>query len=156
MVCTNDWSAPTIGDLVDVMHPRLLVSPFDACFRFYDAVLPVLTGARLVRGSQDGPYASWDVGEQGVLALLDRSAMASITGADRALSPHEPPQHDAPPPDATMLVSRVRDVADGYALCLAHGAVPVAPAALRPEWGPTTRTAHVRDPGGNLWELQSY
>ncbi|MGW8567201.1 VOC family protein [Isoptericola sp. NPDC055881] len=135
------------------MHPRLLVRRFAACFRFYDAVLPPLTGARLVRGTHEGPYASWDIGSEGAVMLLDRTAMASITGT--AEQPAELPA-GLPPHDAAMLVSRVDDVAAGYALCLAHGAAPVAPPAPRPQWGPTMRTAHVRDPDGNLWELQSY
>ncbi|MFD6176727.1 MULTISPECIES: VOC family protein [unclassified Isoptericola] len=134
---------------MDALHPRLLVSRFDVCFRFYDAVLPLLVGARLARGTEAGPYASWDIGSEGAVTLLDRATMASIAGTAGLPS-------DAPQQDAAMLVSRVADVAEGYALCLAHGAAPVAPPTARPEWGPTTRTAHVRDPEGNLWELQSY
>jgi hypothetical protein len=63
----------------------------------------------------------------------------------------------APPAqDSVMFVCRVKDVETGYALCLAHGASPVADPADRPDWGPNLRTAHVRDPEGNLIELQSY
>ena len=134
---------------MDALHPRLLVSRFDVCFRFYDAVLPPLVGARLVRGSEAGPYASWDVGDQGAVTLLDRGEMASVAASVAAPSA-------AVTADTTMLVSRVPDVAAGYALCLARGATSVAPPAPRPQWGPTMRTAHVRDPEGNLWELQSY
>lgn len=129
---------------MDALHPRLLVADFGAAFRFYDAVLPGLLGARLARGSADGPYASWDVGDEGVLALIERGALAALTGGSDAGS------------GGSMLVSRVADVAAGYELCVRHGAAPVAGPAARPEWGPTMRTAHVRDPGGTLWELQSY
>jgi hypothetical protein len=55
-----------------------------------------------------------------------------------------------------MLVSRVADVDAGFALCLWHGARAVAAPADRPEWGPILRNALVRDPDGNLVELQSY
>jgi predicted enzyme related to lactoylglutathione lyase len=55
-----------------------------------------------------------------------------------------------------MLVSRVSDVDAAHALCLTHGAQDVTGPTARPEWGPTCRTAHVRDPEGNLLELQSY
>ena len=134
---------------MDALHPRLLVSRFDVCFRFYDAVLPSLVGAVLVRGSEAGPYASWDVGGQGAVMLLDRGEMASVAASVAVPSA-------AAAVDMTMLVSRVPDVAAGYALCLAHGATSVAPPTPRPQWGPTMRTAHVRDPEGNLWELQSY
>jgi catechol 2,3-dioxygenase-like lactoylglutathione lyase family enzyme len=155
---------------MDALHPRLLVGRFADTFRFYDAVLPPLVGATLTRGDESGPYASWDVGTEGVLTLLDRAAMAAVTGA--AASPAAPgagpepgpalepaPGHEpapAPTQDRAMLVSRVPDVAAGYDLCLLHGALPVAPPADRPEWGPTMRTAHLRDPDGNLLELQSY
>jgi catechol 2,3-dioxygenase-like lactoylglutathione lyase family enzyme len=131
---------------MDGLHPRLLTSDFAAAFRFYDALLPCLVGAVRTRGSADGPYASWDVEGQGALALIDRAALAHLArlapgggGGDRG-----------------MLVSRVADVAAGYDLCLRHGAEAVAGPAARPEWGATMRTAHVRDPDGNLWELQSY
>ncbi|SNS54169.1 hypothetical protein [Actinomadura mexicana] len=36
------------------------------------------------------------------------------------------------------------------------GAVQVAGPRDRPEWGPGLRIAHLRDPGGNLLEVQSY
>ncbi|MBC2878566.1 MULTISPECIES: VOC family protein [Streptomyces] len=131
---------------MDALHPRLLVGRFAETFRFYAAVLPELTGARLVQGTEEGPYAHWDLAGEGVLMLLDRRAMADVTG----------PAAEAGPADRTMLVSRVPDVDAGYALCLRHGATAVAAPAQRPEWGPTLRTAHVRDPEGNLVELQSY
>ncbi|MEU6850240.1 VOC family protein [Actinacidiphila alni] len=135
---------------MDALHPRLLVGRFADTFRFYDAVLPTLVGAALTRGGPDGPYASWDIGAEGVLMLFDRSAMAEVTGTAGL------PADGPPAQDRTMLVSRVPDVAAGYELCLRHGAAPVAAPADRPQWGPTMRTAHVRDPDGNLVELQSY
>jgi catechol 2,3-dioxygenase-like lactoylglutathione lyase family enzyme len=131
---------------MDALHPRLLTGDFAAAFRFYDALLPRLLGAVRTRGSADGPYASWDVEGQGALALIDRAALARLA--------HAPAGDGAG--DRGMLVSRVADVAAGYELCLEHGAAAVAGPAARPEWGPTMRTAHVRDPDGNLWELQSY
>ncbi|GAB3973951.1 hypothetical protein GCM10029978_054380 [Actinoallomurus acanthiterrae] len=134
---------------MDVLHPRLLVSRFAECFSFYDAVLPELAGARLARGGATGPYASWDVGEEGVLALFDRAAMATVAGT--AGLPAE-----APAQDRAMFVSRVADVDAAFALCLRHGAETVAVPADRPEWGPTLRNALVRDPDGTLLELQSY
>ena len=135
---------------MDALHPRLLVTRFAESFRFYDAVLPGLIGATLVQGSESGPYAHWDLDKQGVLVLFDRGAMAA------AVSRAELPVAAAPVQDASMLVCRVEDVDAGLALCLAHGAVLAAAAADRPEWGPRLRTAHLRDPEGNLIELQSY
>lgn len=146
---------------MDALHPRLLVGDFGAAFRFYDAVLPRLVGATLARGTADGPYASWDVGNQGVLALIRRDAMAALAPAPETGSPGiqtgtSTGTRTPATADRGMLVSRVPDVAAGYELCLRHGAAPVAGPADRPEWGPTMRTAHVRDPEGTLWELQSY
>ncbi|MGK4579472.1 VOC family protein [Kitasatospora sp. HPMI-4] len=134
---------------MDALHARLLVNRFADCFRFYDAVLPPLTGARRTGGSEQGPYASWDVGEEGVLSIFDRGAMAAVVGT--AGLPAE-----AAAQDRTMLVSRVADVDAGFELCLRHGGLAAAAPADRPEWGPAMRTAHLRDPDGNLIELQSY
>ncbi|MFF1490562.1 VOC family protein [Streptomyces sp. NPDC058304] len=138
---------------MDALHTRLLVARFGDTFRFYDALLPALLGATRTRGGAEGPYASWDVDGQGVLALFDRTAMATATAATTAS-----PGDGGPggPDDRTMLVSRVLDVDTAYAACLARGATPTGPPTDRPEWGPTLRSAHVRDPEGNLWELQSY
>ena len=55
-----------------------------------------------------------------------------------------------------MLVCLVGDVEAGVELSVRHGATLAVPPTDRPEWGPTLRTAHLRDPEGNLIELQSY
>ena len=135
---------------MDALHPRLLVADFAAAFRFYDAVLPELIGAERKSGGEDGPYAHWDVDGQGVLVLFERAAMASVAGT--AALPSSVPSAQ----DRAMFVCRVVDVDAGFALCLAHGASPVAEPVDRPEWGDKLRTAHLRDPEGNLIELQSY
>jgi hypothetical protein len=43
-----------------------------------------------------------------------------------------------------------------FGLCLRQGAQAVAAPTGRPEWGPNLRNALLRDPDGNLLELQSY
>lgn len=136
---------------MDALHPRLLVDRFTECFRFYDAVLPELIGATRAGGDENGPYASWDVGTEGVLALFDRAMLASVVGTEGL-----PAAAPGPTQDRTMLVGRVTDLDAGYALCLAHGARPVTPPTHRPAWGPTLHSAHIRDPDGNLIELQVY
>ncbi|WP_329580283.1 glyoxalase/bleomycin resistance/extradiol dioxygenase family protein [Kitasatospora sp. NBC_01250] len=135
---------------MDALYPRLLVTRFADCFRFYDAVLPELLGAVRQKGDESGPYANWDVADQAVLVLYDRAALAAAVGTGE-LPPLAPPAQEA-----AMLVSRVADVDAALALCLANGATPVTPATDRPEWGPTLRSAHLRDPEGHLIELQSY
>ncbi|MBD0691183.1 VOC family protein [Streptomyces sp. CBMA123] len=136
---------------MDALYPRLLVTRFAETFGFYRAVLPPFTGATLIKGTPEGPYANWDVDDQAVLALFDRAAMAATLGT--AGLPADP---GAPAQDPAMLVFRVDDVDAALALCLAHGGTLAAPAADRPEWGPTLRSAHLRDPEGHLIELQSY
>lgn len=137
---------------MDALHPRLLVARFAECFRFYEAVLPALIGAHLVKGAVDGPYANWDRGDEGVLVLFDRGAMAAAIGTAElpAVAVGSAAQ------DVAMLVCRVDGVDSALALCLEHGATLVVGATDRPEWGPRMRTAHLRDPDGNLLELQSY
>jgi predicted enzyme related to lactoylglutathione lyase len=129
---------------VDALHPRLLVNDFPAAYAFYSAVLPETAGAQLSAGGPTGPYASWDVGGEGLLSMFDARAMGAVTGAGATAG------------DAVMLVCRVTDVDKATELCRSHGATIVAPPADRPDWGPTMRTAHLRDPEGVLIEFQSY
>ncbi|WP_327072504.1 glyoxalase/bleomycin resistance/extradiol dioxygenase family protein [Kitasatospora purpeofusca] len=136
---------------MDALYHRLLVADFPACFDFYRAVLPPLTGAALVKGTPDGPYATWDLDGQAVLSLFDRGLLAATVGT--AALPAEPA---AATQDGTMLVFRVNDVGQAFDLCLRHGAAPVVGPTDRPDWGPGLRTAHLRDPEGRLIELQSY
>ncbi|MEZ0112307.1 putative enzyme related to lactoylglutathione lyase [Catenulispora sp. EB89] len=135
---------------MDALHSRLLVTGFAEMFDFYQAVLPELIGAKLMKGGPQGPYANWDVEDQAALVLFDRGAMAVLAGTAHLSATAAPAQ------DRTMFVCRVDDVDTGAELCLRHGATPVVGPTDRPEWGPTLRTAHLRDPEGNLIELQSY
>jgi predicted enzyme related to lactoylglutathione lyase len=135
---------------MDALYPRLLVARFTECFRFYDAVLPKTSGAHRVKGTEAGSYAQWDRGDQALVILHDRAAMAETIGTAHL------PVDASPAQDAAMLVCRVADVDAALALCLEHGGTLVVDATDRPQWGPNLRTAHLRDPDGNLIELQSY
>jgi predicted enzyme related to lactoylglutathione lyase len=135
---------------MDALHSRLLVTRFAEMFDFYQAVLPEMLGAKLMKGTASGPYANWDVDDQAVLVLFDRATLAAVVGTDSL------PQTASPAQDHTMFVCRVDDVDAGAELCVRHGATLVVPPTDRPEWGPTLRSAHLRDPEGNLIELQSY
>jgi predicted enzyme related to lactoylglutathione lyase len=126
------------------------VDRFAEMFEFYQAVLPELVGAKLIKGTAAGPYANWDVADQAVLVLFDRAAMTAVVGTE-ALPATTPAAQDN-----VMFVCRVDDVDAGADLCLRHGATLAVPATDRPDWGPTLRTAHLRDPEGRLIELQSY
>lgn len=135
---------------MDAFYPRLLVTRFAESFRFYNAVLPELIGAKLVKGDENGPYAFWDVNDEAAVVLSDRAKWAEVAGT------MDLPVEAAPSQDRVMLVSRVDDVDAAYALCLASGGTAVAEPTDRPDWGPNLRSAHVRDPEGHLLELQSY
>ncbi|MEY9871510.1 catechol 2,3-dioxygenase-like lactoylglutathione lyase family enzyme [Streptacidiphilus sp. MAP12-33] len=135
---------------MDALHPRLLVDRFADSFGFYDAVLPKLFGARLMKGTAAGPYANWDVDDQAILVLFDRAALAATIGTA------ELPTAAPAAQDRAMFVCRVDDVDAALALCLRHGGTLVTEATDRPAWGPGLRTAHLRDPEGHLVELQSY
>ncbi|MEV6233934.1 VOC family protein [Saccharopolyspora shandongensis] len=135
---------------MDALYPRLLVTRFAECFRFYEAILLPLVGASLIKGTQEGPYANWDVNDEAVLVLFDRGAMAATVGTGAL------PAQPGPAQDTAMLVFRVDDVDKWLALCLEHGGRLVIGPTDRPEWGPNLRSAHLRDPDGHLIELQSY
>ncbi|SET76858.1 VOC family protein [Nonomuraea wenchangensis] len=85
-----------------------------------------------------------------MLTLFDREAMARVAGTAHL------PGHGSAAQDVVMFVSRVADVDAGYRFCLRQGGLGVAPPVDRPEWGAGLRTAHLRDPEGNLLELQAY
>jgi len=135
---------------MDALHSRLLVTRFAEMFDFYQAVLPEMLGAKLMKGTAAGPYANWDVEDQAVLVLFDRATLAAVVGTSAL------PVAAAPAQDHHMFVCRVDDVDAGAELCVRYGATLVVPPTDWPEWGPTLRSAHLRDPEGNLIELQSY
>jgi catechol 2,3-dioxygenase-like lactoylglutathione lyase family enzyme len=133
---------------MDALYPRLLVNDFDACVRFYEAALKELLGIDPVKIVPEASYANWDLNGEATLALFGRKAIAAVVGAD-ALP-------DTPTQDRAMLALRVENVDAAAERLVALGARQVAAPQDRPDWGPSLRTAHLRDPDGNLLELQSY
>ncbi|MFF2012686.1 glyoxalase/bleomycin resistance/extradiol dioxygenase family protein [Streptomyces sp. NPDC058195] len=128
-----------------VPYPRVLTEDYPAAFAFYAAVLPALARCLPARGDAASGYASWDTPEGATaFAVIRRDLFAATV----------PP---APAPGGTVLVLPVADAAavdEAVALCLRHGATPAAPARDLPGWG--LRAAHLRDPDGNLLEIQTY
>lgn len=133
---------------MDALYPRLLVTDFDACVRFYQAALKELLGIDPVKVVPEASYANWDLGGEAALALYGRKAIADVVGTG-GLS-------DAAGQDRAMLAFRVENVDAAAERLVGLGATQVAAPQDRPEWGPNLRTAHLRDPDGNLLELQSY
>ena len=119
---------------------RLLVEDFDACFRFYKDLI----GLEPVWGEEGGRYADFKAGNGTFVALFQRELMAAAVGAaDLPAS--------TPAQDRTVLVFEADNLDDTAARLRGQGAVFVTDPQDHPEWG--IRTAHLRDPDGNLIEL---
>jgi catechol 2,3-dioxygenase-like lactoylglutathione lyase family enzyme len=89
-----------------------------------------------------GHYASFDLGGATALALIVGDEFAELAGAKVGGAG-----------DRQMVVLRVADVDAWTGRAVTHGGTAVTPPADR-DYG--LRSAHYRDPDGNLVELQSY
>ncbi len=118
---------------------RLLVSDFKACFLFYRTIL----GFQATYGDENDVYADFNTGEV-ILALFGKSNMSE------ALSTLGLPA-DVPAQDKTCLVFAVSDVDEACQRLKNQGVSLVTEPADRAGWG--IRTAHLRDPDGNLIEI---
>ncbi|WP_406673475.1 VOC family protein [Nonomuraea sp. N2-4H] len=129
---------------MDALYPRLLVRDFPKSPAFYQGVLRDLLGVEPVKVLPG--YANWDIAGEAGLVLFDHAQLG--------IPPASPSQEGGA--DRAMLVMKVDDVEKAAAILERHGATMAAPPQDRPAWGPTLRTAHLRDPEGTLIELQSY
>ncbi|MGW6907560.1 VOC family protein [Streptomyces sp. NPDC054940] len=125
---------------MELAQVRLLVRDFAACYRFYAEVL----GLKAQSGAVNGPYEKFSpaVGSAGI-ALQDRALMAEVLGE----------LGDAPVGHRSLVVLRVDDL-DAYCAqitsrgaTLLHGPAPMTD---------RMRVAHLKDPEGNLVELQEW
>ena len=124
-------------------HVRLLVTDFDACFRFYRDVM----GFQVAWGAEGSGYADFKSRRgEAMVALFSRQGMADALGGGNL-----PP--DAQCQDRAMLVFEAADLDSTVEALKARGAQFVTELQDRPDWG--IRTAHLRDPEGNLIELNS-
>ena len=117
----------------------LLVSDFKACFHFYHHRM----GFQATYGDENDVYADFDTG-QVTLALNARSIMSEALGTS-----HLPA--DAFAQDKACLVFAVESVDATCQSLKSHGVSLLTEPQDRPAWG--IRTAHLRDPDGNLIEL---
>jgi len=125
--------------MVKLTHIRLLVSDVQACLSFYRDALEM----QVLWADQDGHYVSFKTGDV-VLALNKKQAMAEVVGrSDRSA------RTDCQDPIALILA--VDDVDVAYQELMAKGVAFVTQPMDRVHWG--IRTAHFRDPGGNLIEI---
>ncbi|MFJ5773299.1 VOC family protein [Streptomyces sp. NPDC093094] len=125
---------------MELAQVRLLVTDFGACYRFYADVL----GLKPQSGAADGPYEKFSpaTGSAGI-ALQDRAMMAAVLGElGEPAAGHR-----------SLVVLRVDDLdayceqITGRGAELLHGPAPLSD---------RMRVAHLKDPEGNLVELQEW
>jgi lactoylglutathione lyase len=121
---------------------RLLVTDFDACFRFYRDVM----GFEVGWGEEGAGYADFKTGSDTGLALFDKAEMSQALGTTDL-----PAQAEAQ--DRFLLIFGVEDLDATVAAMRERGAQFVTEPTDHPEWG--IRTAHLRDPDGNIIEINS-
>ncbi|MET9910009.1 VOC family protein [Streptomyces sp. NPDC006476] len=125
---------------MELAQVRLLVADFAACYRFYADVL----GLKPQSGASEGPYEKFSpaTGSAGI-ALQDRSMMAEVLDE----------LGDPATGHRSLVVLRVDDL-DAYCeritergATVLHGPAPMTD---------RMRVAHLKDPEGNLVELQEW
>ena len=117
-------------------HTRLLVDHYAACFRFYRDVMQF----EVVWGDETSRYADFRAGDGALLAVNDREVMEVVgeASADER-------------PDSAVLIFEVDDLERSVQTLKERGISFVTEIQDRPSWG--VRTAYLRDPAGNLLEL---
>lgn len=116
-----------------------MVSDFDACLRFYRDIL----GFPVTLDAGDGIYAEFDTG--GVtLSLFRRDLMRAVVGT-------ESKPINIGWDDEIALILAVENVDATCRDLQAKGITLTVPPTDRPVWA--LRTAHFRDPDGNLIEI---
>ena len=121
---------------------RLLVTSFDASFRFWRDAM----GFKVTWGKEGETYAHFVAPGGGHVAIFDRAEMARAVGTEALPSA-------AKAQDTVCLVFEVADVNESYAALQKKGVTFVGPPTDKKSWG--IRTAHLRDPDGNLIELMT-
>ena len=129
--------------MIRSFHLRLIVADFDGCFRFYRDVL----GLRVTWGEEAdrsaSGYASFEIPD-GSLSINDQSIFAPVVGFETR-KPGEATK------DRAALIFEVESVdAETDRLRALGVAFETEPTTYR-GWG--IRAAHLRDPDGNLIEI---
>ncbi|NWF68444.1 MAG: VOC family protein [Chloroflexi bacterium] len=118
---------------------RILVTNFAACFRFYRDVLGLKPGF----GTENDTYADFECGDANI-SLFDKNEMSETLGTGAL--PARPAAQDH-----VCLIFSVENVDTFYKEQSAKGVTFTLPPTDHPDWG--IRTVHLRDPDGNLIEL---
>ncbi|MCG6137391.1 MAG: VOC family protein [Nostoc sp. LLA-1] len=128
--------------IIQLTHIRLLVSNFKDCFLFYRDVL----GFNIDWGDENSWYAELHTGDGIKLALFKKDLMAEAVP-----SAYLPSANDCH--NKVALVFAVDSVDELYQYLKEKNVTVVTQPQDRPTWG--LRTAHFRDPDGNLIEIFS-
>ncbi len=130
---------------MELTHTRLLVNDIEACHRFYADVLGL--GEAVVK--VEGIYYEFLAGP-GRLGLYKRDLMQSVTGVVPAPTAGAQAARSG---DQAVLTFQVVDVDAAYAELKGRGASFVTEPHNQDAW--VLRVAHLRDPEGNLIELNA-
>lgn len=122
-------------------YVRVLVDNFAGSFLFYRDIM----GFEVLWGDENNVYAEFQAGPATRLAVTARRVMAVVPGVDA--------EAGGQAADRFMLVFEVEDVDARAAALKARGVKLIAEPVDRPDW--TVRTAHLRDPEGNLIEINT-
>jgi catechol 2,3-dioxygenase-like lactoylglutathione lyase family enzyme len=118
---------------------RLLVTNFKECFRFYQDVM----GFNANYGTENDTYADFEIGEVNI-SLFGKSEMSMTLGTiSKPLRVDEQ--------DSICLTFSVENVDEFCNQLRKKGVLLITEPADHPDWG--IRTAHFRDPDGNLIEI---
>jgi catechol 2,3-dioxygenase-like lactoylglutathione lyase family enzyme len=120
-------------------YTRLLVSNFKACFLFYRDIMGFQAGF----GTEDDTYADFITGSV-TIALFDKNEMSAAVGTSQYPA-------NLNGQDKTCLVFAVENVDSASNQLITKGVDLVVEATDHTDWG--IRTAHFRDPDGNLIEI---
>ncbi|OUL35566.1 extradiol dioxygenase [Nostoc sp. T09] len=122
---------------LQLTHLRLLVSNYKDAFLFYRDLL----GLDVDWGDEETGYAEFSTGSI-QLAVLKKEFMSQIIPNQLSSFYSQ---------DKTSLIFAVDNVDEVYQRLKEHNAIVVAQPTDRLDWG--IRTAHFRDPDGNLIEV---
>lgn len=128
--------------MLHLTHVRLLVSNFRESFLFYRDIM----GFSIDWGNENSGYAELQTSGNIKLALFRKDLMAEAVP-----SAYQPPATHFY--NQVALVFAVEDVDKFYDYLQSHNVKIVTQPLDRPQWG--LRTAHFRDPDGNLLEIFS-
>ncbi|BAY25238.1 glyoxalase/bleomycin resistance protein/dioxygenase [Calothrix sp. NIES-2100] len=124
---------------LQLTHLRLLVSNYKETFLFYRDLL----GLNVDWGDEETGYAEFSTGSL-PLALLKKEFMVQVVPSINQYSSFASQ-------DKTSLIFAVDNVDEVYQRLKDHNGILMTPPTDRPDWG--IRTAHFRDPDGNLIEI---